>query len=87
MYYLSAEFLMGRSLLNTVQNLGLAGPYSEAVKRLGYDLEASTLQLLMWQPEIVGVAYHILDCFQVLGALDDAPDDALTSSSSALAAG
>jgi glucan phosphorylase len=39
-YYLSAEFLMGRSLLNTVQNLGLAGPYSEAVKSLGYSLEA-----------------------------------------------
>ena len=26
-YYLSAEFLMGRSLLNTVQNLELTGPY------------------------------------------------------------
>lgn len=39
-YYLSAEFLMGRSLLNTVQNLELTGPYSEAVKSLGYSLEA-----------------------------------------------
>ncbi len=38
-YYLSAEFLMGRSLLNTVQNLELTGPYSEAIKKLGYDLE------------------------------------------------
>ena len=29
MYYLSAEFLMGRSLTNTVANLGLVGPYAE----------------------------------------------------------
>lgn len=27
-YYLSAEFLMGRSLLNTVYNLGLQGKYA-----------------------------------------------------------
>lgn len=39
MYYLSAEFLMGRSLLNAVQNLELTGPLSEAIKKLGYDLE------------------------------------------------
>ena len=32
MYYLSAEFLMGRSLTNAVFNLGLEGPYGEAVK-------------------------------------------------------
>ncbi|CAL5225473.1 g8295 [Coccomyxa viridis] len=38
-YYLSAEFLMGRSLMNAVQNLELTGTYSEAVKQLGYDLE------------------------------------------------
>ena len=38
-YYLSAEFLMGRSLTNTVQNLELTGPYAEAVKSLGYSLE------------------------------------------------
>ncbi|KAK9916350.1 hypothetical protein WJX75_001605 [Coccomyxa subellipsoidea] len=38
-YYLSAEFLMGRSLLNAVQNLELTGPLSEAIKKLGYDLE------------------------------------------------
>ena len=29
MYYLSAEFLMGRSLTNTVANLGLVGPYAD----------------------------------------------------------
>ena len=39
MYYLSAEFLMGRSLFNTVYNLGLEGTYGEAVKKLGYSLE------------------------------------------------
>ena len=48
---------------------------------------AHTLQLFMWQRNIVGVAHFIKDCFEVLGALDDAPDDASTSSSSALAAG
>jgi len=31
-YYLSAEFLMGRSLTNAVFNLGLEGAYGEAVK-------------------------------------------------------
>ena len=38
-YYLSAEFLMGRSLLNTVLNLGLEDEYGDAVKQLGYSLE------------------------------------------------
>ena len=46
-----------------------------------------TMQLFMWQRNIVGVAHFVQDCFEVLGALDDAPDDASTSSSSALAAG
>ena len=44
-------------------------------------------QLFMWQRDIVGVAHYIMDYFEVLGALDDAPGDASTSSSSALAAG
>ncbi len=34
----------------------------------------------------MGVALCIMDWFEVLGALDDAPDDASTASSSALAA-
>lgn len=38
-YYLSAEFLMGRSLLNTVLNMGLEGEYGKAVEQLGYKLE------------------------------------------------
>ena len=47
----------------------------------------NTMQPFLWQHDIVGVAHYIKDCFEVLGALDDAPDDASTSSSSALAAG
>ena len=45
-----------------------------------------TMQLFMWQHDIVGVAHYIMDYFD---ALSDAPDhdDASTSSSSALAAG
>eukprot|EP00798_Chlamydomonas_sp_ICE-L_P025386 gene25386-11048_t len=38
-YYLSAEFLMGRSLINTVMNLGLEGKYAEALTALGVDME------------------------------------------------
>ena len=47
----------------------------------------NTMQLGMWQHDILGVAHYIKDCFEMLDALDDAPDDASTSSSSALAAG
>lgn len=38
-YYLSAEFLMGRSLLNTVYNLGLEGEYAQALQQMGYKME------------------------------------------------
>lgn len=38
-YYLSMEFLMGRSLLNTLYNLNVKDQYQEALKELGYDLE------------------------------------------------
>jgi starch phosphorylase len=38
-YYLSAEFLMGRSLTNCAFNMGIEGPYLEALKSLGYDME------------------------------------------------
>ena len=47
----------------------------------------NTMQLFMWQRSIVGVAHFVQDCFEELGALDDAPDYASTSSSSALAPG
>ena len=29
----------------------------------------NTMQLFMWQRDIVGVAHYIKDCFEVLGAL------------------
>ncbi|XP_024378554.1 uncharacterized protein [Physcomitrium patens] len=38
-YYLSLEYLVGRSLLNAILNLRLKGEYSEALKALGYHLE------------------------------------------------
>ena len=47
----------------------------------------NTKQLFMWQHDIVGVANYIKDYVEVLGALDNAPDNASTSSSSALAVG
>ena len=38
-YYLSMEFLMGRSLLNSIFNLGVKDEYTEALNELGYELE------------------------------------------------
>jgi starch phosphorylase len=38
-YYLSAEFLMGRTLTNAVRNLGLGGAYGAALGALGADME------------------------------------------------
>ena len=38
-YYLSLEFLVGRSLGNSLINMGLLGEVSEALEQLGYDLE------------------------------------------------
>ncbi len=38
-YYLSMEFLMGRSLLNALFNLDVAGAYGEALAEMGYSLE------------------------------------------------
>ena len=46
-----------------------------------------TMQLFMWQADLVGVAHFIMDCFNALGAQSDAHDDASDSPSSALAAG
>src|SRR5262249_55354825 len=45
-YYLSLEFLMGRTLGNSLVNLGLTEPGHEAVRALGYDLE--TLREAEW---------------------------------------
>ena len=38
-YYLSLEYLLGRSLTNSVSNMELEGPLAEALMELGYDLE------------------------------------------------
>ncbi|MFH1216079.1 MAG: glycogen/starch/alpha-glucan phosphorylase [Pseudomonadota bacterium] len=38
-YYLSLEFLVGRSLGNSLVNMGLMGEVTKALEQLGYDLE------------------------------------------------
>ncbi len=38
-YYLSLEFLIGRSLGNSLINLGLMGPVCDELEKMGYDLE------------------------------------------------
>eukprot|EP00899_Mesostigma_viride_P029454 jgi/Mesvir1/9694/Mv12172-RA.1 len=38
-YYMSMEFLMGRSLQNCMYNLGIYEPYKQALMQLGYNLE------------------------------------------------
>ena len=41
-YYLSAEFLMGRTMTNAVYNLGVEGPYAAAIREIGSDMETVT---------------------------------------------
>ena len=43
-YYLSMEYLIGRSLSNAMHNLGLSSNYARALRRLGYDLEECALE-------------------------------------------
>ena len=38
-YYLSLEFLLGRLLISNIFNLGAEGPYADAVRSLGLELE------------------------------------------------
>lgn len=38
-YYLSMEYLQGRALTNAIGNLNLQGPYADALRTLGYELE------------------------------------------------
>lgn len=44
-YYLSLEFLIGRSFADTLNNLGIAGPMTQAMRELGVDLpEIETIE-------------------------------------------
>ena len=47
----------------------------------------NNMQVFIWQRDIVGLAEYIMSYFHIFGALPDAPDGALPSSSSALTAG
>ena len=38
-YYISMEFLMGRTLENSLINLGMLDPFREAMESIGYDFE------------------------------------------------
>lgn len=38
-YYMSIEYLVGRSLQNAVMNLQLENEYGQALKEIGFDLE------------------------------------------------
>ena len=38
-YYISMEFLMGRTLENSLINLGMLDPFREAIESIGYDFE------------------------------------------------
>ena len=38
-YYMSMEFLMGRSLTNALNNLAVVNQYTEALREMGYSLE------------------------------------------------
>jgi len=38
-YYLSAEFLLGRLMLSNIFNLGAQDAFTEAMRRVGYDME------------------------------------------------
>ena len=44
LYYLSAEFLMGRALINNMINLGAIDEYREALADIGYPLEKLEVQ-------------------------------------------
>jgi starch phosphorylase len=69
-YYLSLEFLMGRALVNNVVNLRARDAYTDALRELGYDLEA--LQEREWDAGLGNgglgrLAACILDSAATLG--------------------
>lgn len=41
MYYMSMEFLMGRSMNNALYNLEVKDQFTEAMHEMGYDLEVA----------------------------------------------
>ncbi len=69
-YYLSLEFLMGRALINNVINLRARDAYTDALRQVGYDLEA--LQEQEWDAGLGNgglgrLAACILDSAATLG--------------------
>lgn len=42
LYYLSLEFLMGRTLQNAIINMGIQGTFKEAISELGFKMEDLT---------------------------------------------
>jgi starch phosphorylase len=69
-YYLSLEFLMGRALVHNVINLRARDAYTDALRQLGYDLEA--LQEQEWDAGLGNgglgrLAACILDSAATLG--------------------
>jgi starch phosphorylase len=69
-YYLSLEFLMGRALVHNVINLRARDAYTDALRRVGYDLEA--LQEQEWDAGLGNgglgrLAACILDSAATLG--------------------
>jgi hypothetical protein len=63
-YYLSMEFLMGRSLLNALNNLGVVDQYTEALREMGYKLE-DLIEKVIAQPHQISVSCGIV-CLQGL---------------------
>lgn len=47
-YYLSMEYLQGRALTNAIGNLDLQGPYADALRKLGYELEEIAEQVTLF---------------------------------------
>lgn len=41
------EYLQGRALTNAIGNLDLRGPYADALRKLGYELEEIAEQVLL----------------------------------------
>lgn len=42
------EYLQGRALTNAIGNLNLQGPYADALRKLGYELEEIAEQVTIY---------------------------------------